>query len=244
MSSRKNINNYYTTRNEVKLIRAGNEYFKLLQRLINSAEHSIHLQIYIYDNDETGLMVGEAMINAAKRNVQVYFIADGYASRLMSRSCIARLRNAGVHFKFFDPLFRTHHFYFGRRLHHKVVVIDGKHALVGGINIANRYNDMPGNPAWMDYALYVRGEAAVQLFEICNGMWEVSALKAIGLPDDIEDFLKDIPEREYCSVRVRINDWVQYKNQVWKTYFQLFNHASKSIIIMCSYFLPGWELLR
>ena len=244
MSSLKKINNYYTTRNEVKLIRAGNEYFKLLQQLINSAQHSIHLQIYIYDDDETGLMIGEAMINAAKRNVQVYFIADGYASRLMSKSFIAQLRNAGIHFKYFEPLFRTHHFYFGRRLHHKVVVIDGKHALVGGINIANRYNDMPGKPAWMDYALYVQGEAAVQLFQICNEMWEKSALKAIRLPDDIEDFLRDIPEREYCSVRVRINDWVQYKNQVWRTYFQLFNHANKSIIIMCSYFLPGWELLR
>ena len=216
----------------------------MLQQLINSAQHSIHLQIYIYDDDETGLMIGEAMMNAAKKNVQVYFIADGYASQVMSKSFITQLRNAGIHFKYFEPLFKTHHFYFGRRLHHKVVVIDGKQALVGGINITNRYNDMPGKPAWMDYALYVQGEAAVQLFQICNEMWEKSALKNIRLPDDIEDFLKDIPEKEYCSVRVRVNDWIQYKNQVWKTYFQLFNHASRSIIIMCSYFLPGWELLR
>ena len=244
MSSDKKINNYYTARNKAGLIRAGNEYFTLLLQLINSAQHSIHLQIYIYDDDETGLMIGEAMMNAARRKVQVYFIADGYASQEMSKSFIARLRNAGIHFKYFEPLFKTYHFYFGRRMHHKVVVIDGKHALVGGINITNRYNDMPGMPAWMDFALYVQGEAAVQLFHLCNGMWENFAVKTIGLPADIEDFLKGIPEKEYCSVRVRINDWVRYKNQVWRSYFELFNHSGKSIIIMCSYFLPGWELLR
>ena len=244
MPSDKKINNYYTTRNKVKLIRGGNEYFTLLLQLINSAQHSIHLQIYIYDDDETGLMIGEAMMSAAKRNVQVYFIADGYASQVMSKSFIAQLRNAGIHFRYFEPLFKSHRFYFGRRLHHKVVVIDGKHALVGGINIANRYNDMPGMPAWLDYALYVQGEAAVQLFQLCNGMWEKSVVKTIRLPDDIEDFLKGISEKEYCSVRVRINDWIRYKNQVWRSYFELFNHANKSIVIICSYFLPGWELLR
>jgi cardiolipin synthase len=244
MSSDRKITSDYSTRNKLQLLRAGNEYFTLLQQLINSAQHSIHLQIYIYDDDETGRMVGEAMMNAAKRNVQVYFIADGYASQVMSKSFITQLRSAGIHFKYFEPLFKTHRFYFGRRLHHKVVVIDGKHAVVGGININNRYNDMPGKPAWMDYGLYVQGEAAVQLFQICNGMWENSDEKTIRLPGNIENFLKGISEKEHCSVRVRINDWVHYKNQIWRTYFQLFNHATKSIIIMCSYFLPGWELLR
>src|SRR6185503_5855367 len=105
-----------------KLIRGGNEYFKLLTNLIDSSIHSIHLQTYIFDDDETGSLIGDAMINAAHRNVQVYFIADGYASRVMSSSFINRLQNAGIHFKFFEPLFKSKHFYLGRRLHHKVVV--------------------------------------------------------------------------------------------------------------------------
>lgn len=244
MSSDKKINNYYTTRNKVKLIRGGKEYFTLLLQLINSAQHSIHLQIYIYDDDETGLMIGEAMMNAAKRNIQVYFIADGYASREMSESFIAQLENAGIHFKYFEPFFKSKHFYFGRRLHHKVVVADGKHALVGGINITNRYNDMPGSPAWLDFAMYVQGEAAVQLFQVCTNMWKSNKPPTIQLPNDIEDFLQRIPQKEYCSVRVRRNDWIKNKNEIWRSYFELFNHADKSIIIMCSYFLPGMELLK
>ena len=243
MSRKKNYN-YYTIRNKVKLIRGGKEYFELLLDLIHSAKHSIHLQFYIYDDDNTGLMIGKALMEAAKRNVKVYFIADGYASQVMAKSFISSLRNAGIYFKYFEPLFKSNRFYFGRRLHQKVIVIDGKHTLVGGVNISNRYNDLPGAPAWMDFALYVQGEAAVQLYKICNGMWESSSVKIEQLPADIEFFFNSIPKREYCSVRVRVNDWIKYKNHVWRTYFELFNHASKSIVIMCSYFLPGWELMR
>ncbi|MEO8413208.1 MAG: phosphatidylserine/phosphatidylglycerophosphate/cardiolipin synthase family protein [Ginsengibacter sp.] len=243
MSSGSN-HTYYTVRNKVKLIRGGSEYFELLLDLIHSATHSIHLQFYIYDDDSTGVIIGKALMDAAKRNVKVYFMADGYASQVMASSFINRLRNAGIYFKYFEPLFRSTRFYLGRRMHQKVIVIDGRHALVGGVNISNRYNDMPGTPAWMDFALYVQGEAAVQLYKICNGMWENSSVKTEDLPADIEIFLNSIPKKEYSSVRVRVNDWVKYKNQVWKSYFELFNQASKSIIIMCSYFLPGWELMR
>ncbi len=244
MSSDKKINSYYTTRNKVKLIRGGNEYFTQLLLLINSAQHSIHLQTYIFDDDETGLMIGEAMMNAAKRNVQVYFIADGYASQIMSKSFISKLQNAGIYFKYFEPFFKSKHFYFGRRLHRKVFVADGKHALVGGMNITNRYNDMPGTPAWLDFAIYVQGEAAVQLFQICTDMWKSNKQPIIQLPNDMESFLQKIPQSEYCSVRVRRNDWIKNKNEIWRSYFELFNHADKSIIIMCSYFLPGIELLK
>jgi len=243
MSGGKKNANYYTIRNKVKLIRGGNEYFKLLTELIDSSTHSIHLQTYIFNDDETGSLIGNAMINAARRNVQVYFIADGYASRIMSKSFITHLQNAGIHFKFFEPLFKSKHFYFGRRLHHKVFVADGKHALVGGLNIANRYNDIQGNSAWLDFALYVQGEAATQLFKICTDMWKPAYAKIIQLPKDIDDFLSRIPEKEYCSVRVRRNDWVKNKIEIWKSYLELFNHANKSIIIVCSYFLPGWKLL-
>ena len=243
MSGNKINANNYTIRNKVKLIRGGKEYFKLLTDLIDSSIHSIHLQTYIFDDDETGSLIGDAMINAAHRNVQVYFIADGYASRVMSSSFINRLQNAGIHFKFFEPLFKSKHFYLGRRLHHKVVVADGKHALVGGLNITNRYNDIHGKPAWLDFALYVQGEAAVQLFQICADMWKPTYPKLAELPGDIDIFLATIPEKEYCSVRVRRNDWVKNKIEIWRSYLQLFNHANKSIVIMCSYFLPGWELL-
>jgi cardiolipin synthase len=232
----------YTFRNRVKLIRGGSEYFSLLPELINAAKFSVHLQFYIFNDDQTGRMIGDALINAARRNVRIYFIADGYASRGISKSYISKLREAGISFRFFEPLIRSNRFYFGRRMHKKVAVIDGKHALVGGINISDKYNDLPGKPAWMDYALYVQGEAAVQLFDHCNKLWRNSKIQTPELPGDIEEFMEAIPTADYCSVRVRVNDWVRRRNQIWRSYFELFNNSQRSIVIMCSYFLPGWDL--
>jgi cardiolipin synthase A/B len=244
LTKEKKIRNQYTTRNVVRLVRGGSEYFALLQQLITEAKYSIHMQFYIYDDDETGKSIADALISAVKRNVKVYFIADGYASQVLSRSFVSWIRDNGIYFKYFEPLFRSRRFYFGRRMHKKVAVIDGVRALVGGVNISNRYNDLPGNPAWMDFAAYVQGEAAIILFNHCNKMWKNSRIVPPPLPGDTEAFLNNIPHAEYCSVRVRVNDWVRYRNQIWKSYFELFNNSRNTIFIMGSYFLPGWELLR
>jgi phosphatidylserine/phosphatidylglycerophosphate/cardiolipin synthase-like enzyme len=63
-----------------RLVRGGKEYFDLLLKLIDRATESIHLQTYIYDDDETGQLVADALIAAHKRGVKVYLMADGYAS--------------------------------------------------------------------------------------------------------------------------------------------------------------------
>ncbi|MCZ2460319.1 MAG: phospholipase D-like domain-containing protein, partial [Chitinophagales bacterium] len=144
----------YTKNNKVQLIRGGKEYFDLLLKLIGMAKDTIHLQVYIFDDDETGKKVAEALKTAVQRKVQVYLMADGYASQVMSQKFIDELRAAGIHFRLFEPVFRSKYFYFGRRLHHKVFVVDTRYALVGGLNISDRYNDMPGQPAWLDFALF------------------------------------------------------------------------------------------
>ncbi|MEJ0105932.1 MAG: phospholipase D-like domain-containing protein [Bacteroidota bacterium] len=166
----------YTSNNKIKLIHGGRDYFDLLIQLINQATESIHLQTYIFGDDETGREVADALKTAAKRNVQVHVLADGYASQAMSRHFINELKAAGIHFRFFEPLLKSKHFYFGRRLHHKVFVADAKSALVGGINIANRYNDMPGKPAWLDFALYDEGEVAKELCVLC---WKLENMERL-----------------------------------------------------------------
>src|SRR5687767_13574534 len=114
----------YTLRNKVKLVRGGREYFDQLLKLIREAKDNIHLQTYIYDDDETGKEVTDALKDAVERGVMVYLIVDGYASQIMSKRFISRMKEAGIHFRFFEPLFKSKYFYFGRRLHHKVVVVD------------------------------------------------------------------------------------------------------------------------
>ena len=172
----------FTQHNQVSLIRSGKQYFDKLVQLIDDAKIIIHIQSYIFDDDETGNQVADALKNAAKRKVEVYLMADGYASQVMSQSFIDDMREAGIQFRFFEPLFKSKYFYFGRRMHHKIAVFDSKCALIGGVNIANRYNDLPGEPAWLDFALYTEGEIAKEICLLAGRVGRVIQKKCSSKP--------------------------------------------------------------
>lgn len=229
----------YTTNNKVELVRGGEEYFNLILQLINQAKESIHLQVYIYDDDETGKKVADALKAAVQRKVQVYLLADGYASQVMSQKFIDDLRAGGVHFRFFETIFRSKYFYFGRRLHHKVMVADTRHALVGGLNISDRYNDMPGHPAWLDFALYAEGEIAKQLCVLCWKTWNGFPQRMGITPCEEKELQFDFQEEDKSMVRMRRNDWVRRKNEISRSYIEMLKTAHTEITILCSYFLPG-----
>jgi cardiolipin synthase len=120
----------YSGQNKIKLVRGGKPYFHQLIDMINRAQEIIQFQVYIFDYDETGKAVAAALIEAAKRGVQVYLMADGYASQKLPRSFIHEAEQSGIHFRFFEPLFKSRNSYFGRRMHHKVIVADNRFGLV------------------------------------------------------------------------------------------------------------------
>lgn len=243
-AGKKNKGVEYTSMNRVKLIIGGKPYFDCLLQMIRNASESIHLQTYIFDDDETGQLVANALKVAAKRKVRVYLLTDGFASKGMSRAFIHSLQEAGVQFRFFDPLLKSRYFYFGRRLHHKVAVTDGTNALVGGVNIANRYNDMPGKPAWLDFALYIEGEAAKQLCVLCWKTWNNYPLSMSTTPCEQKEISFAFLPDERCDVSMRRNDWVRRKNEISSTYVDMLRKAQSHIIILCSYFLPGPVIRR
>lgn len=228
----------YTLQNKVQLIHGGNEYFDKIVSLIDSAEDVIHLQVYIFTEDETGNLVTDALIRAANRGVKVFILVDGYASQNLSDYYKQKLQQSGIHFRMFEPIFKSSNFYFGRRLHHKVFVADHKIALVGGINIQNKYNDIGETKAWFDMALCVEGETAIELSTICREMWNGGESAEKAQPPN-KTSIPPITLNSECAVRVRRNDWVKRKMQIWKSYFNMLNHSTEEIIIASSYFLPG-----
>jgi cardiolipin synthase len=226
----------------VALVHGGREYFDAVVQLIRRATKHIHLQTYIYDEDETGKMVADELIAAALRGVKVYMLIDGYASSGLSDTFIQHLEFSGIHFRYFEPVLRSRKFYVGRRLHHKIIVADGRESLVGGINISNKYNDLPDDPAWLDWAMWAEGEVSYELFKVCAGFWCRSrkATRAMIAAHPTPVF----PSVWNCAVKVRRNDWVRRKNQISRSYIEMFNRAEEHIIIMSSYFLPGRVIRR
>jgi cardiolipin synthase len=212
-----------------KLLRSGTEYFDNLEQLIAGASQSLHLQAYILDPDETGRLVVHWLKKASARGVRVYVLVDGYASQALDTTFVRQLREAGIFFRFFDPLLKSKYFYFGRRLHHKVVVADGTTALVGGINISNRYNDTPDDVAWLDWALLLRGPMVPYLEWLCQRRMRPFFPR---LP-------ASFPVRPHPQMGVIVNDWVRNKREITRAYISMLRKAHHEVIIMSSYFLPG-----
>ena len=240
----------YTQCNRATLIASGGAYFDRMVALIDGAHQCVHLQVYIFANDRTGARIGEALVRAATRGVQVYLIVDAFASAGIARDLVARLVQAGGHFRFFEPLFSSRHWYFGRRMHHKVLVADQQHALVSGRNVAERYDDVDGQRGWLDMALEVEGKAATELDRLCYRVWNGTMRKEgdkRAVPPTTKEagtVACDIPPDQRCTVRVRYNDWLRRQTRISASYQELFREARGDIQLVSAYFLPGLALRR
>ena len=229
----------YFPGHELELIPSGEPYFDRLLRIINEARQLIHFQVYIFDEDDTGKEVAAALIKARERGVEVFLTVDSYGSKDLSPGFIAALMAHGIHFRFFSPL--PKHFYafrVGRRMHNKVVVADNQEALVGGINIADKYRGRATEAPWLDYAIRVKGPVCLELTQRCARIFQekffgkLKGQRVVVMP----------PQSGQMRCRVALNDWFRRKNQVSAGYRTAFRRAQHSITIMASYFLPSRSL--
>jgi cardiolipin synthase len=117
-------------------------------------------------------------------------------------------------------------------------VIDGEEAMVGSMNIADKYNDIGEEKAWLDRALHIKGEVASELQRICIRFWEGKKWRIIRKAKATARSEKKFPDSYQTPVRVRQNDWINRKGQATRTYYQIFHNAQKYICVVCSYVLP------
>lgn len=220
----------------IQLLHSGDEYFLQLKKIIQEAQKEIHLQTYIFDNDETGNDIAMCLKEAAQRKVKVYILLDAYGSAALTDSFIQDLIDHGIQFRFFSPLFSLNNFYLGRRMHHKVAVVDGRMALIGGINIANDYHGNLKSEPWLDYAVQLDCPAAEDLQKLCKGYFFKK-----GSTKRIEPVLHSAGN---ARVGIIQNDWLKGKTEVCDAYTDAILRAKKEIIIIGSYFLPGIKMLK
>ena len=225
----------YLPGHALELLPGGEPYFSRLLRLVGEAKRTIHFQVYIFEEDDTGREVAEALKQASRRGVEIFLTVDSYGSRGLSAGFVADLESSGIRFKKFSPLPRFYNFRVGRRLHNKVVVADSTVALVGGINVADKYRGSVGEPPWLDFALWVRGPLCAELARLCE---RISRDRYFGKLKPRTTATKSLAAGTARS-RIAVNDWFRRKHQITSGYRDAFQEASQSIVIMASYFLPG-----
>src|SRR5258706_2431034 len=226
--------NGYLSGNHARLIHSGNDFFETLVRMIDAATSVIHFQNYIFDDDETGRRISNALKHAARRGVKVFLMLDAWGARPLDDDFIQSLKDSGVNFRWFGKLVTSHGFHIGRRMHHKIVVCDSHTSLVGGMNIANRYHGN-GKPPWLDFAVYSEGNISVMLEYVCQKFWKRNPLKKRFYFVKKKINLHDVSAKNSVLMRVRENDWVMRRFQVMASYRKAVIDSKESLTIFGAY---------
>ena len=227
----------YKNGHSVELLRSGKKYFTTCQKTIEKAKHYIHFQTYIVDDDETGRGIVKALKAAAKRGVRVYFLLDAYGGSTFSKNLINEVEEAGILFRKFSPGLITRDFQFSLRLHHKVLLVDGETAIIGGMNVADRYHGTRDLKEWLDFAILLKGPECAHVLFILKRLWNKAF---ISRRESSRETVHN-PVRYVDDIKVKIlqNNWYRNKIEILKSYRYALKHSRDRMIIMASYFLPG-----
>ncbi|SUJ04622.1 Cardiolipin synthase [Sphingobacterium spiritivorum] len=152
-------------RNRVTLLTNGEEKFPAFLKAIRGARHAIHVEYYIFELDNIGLEVLNALEEKAAEGVKVRLIVDSFGSPDLVKYLIAS-KKSKIEFQPFLPVTFTSLANSNYRNHRKIAVIDGHIGFVGGINISDRYINYPGQSNavfWRDTSVMIEGEAVNML---------------------------------------------------------------------------------
>ena len=220
----------------------GEEMFAELLRRLEEAERFIYLEYFIIEEGSMWGEILEVLARKAREGVDVRVLYDGSNEFFtLPRSYPKRLETLGIRCKVFAPLrpfLSTHYNY---RDHRKIVVIDGRVAFTGGVNLSDRYvNRERIFGHWKDAAVMLRGEAARSFALMFLQMWNINekepdyapALER-GAPAETAAPGFVIPYADNPMDEYRVGELV---------YIDLLNRAQKSVRIMTPYLILDSEL--
>jgi cardiolipin synthase len=122
--------------NAICLLDGGDQTYPAMLEAIKGAQHSIALQSYIFDHDEVGVELAQALIDAQARGVAVRVLIDAVGSKYSRPPIIRMLKEGGVRTALFmRPVIGVRLVYANLRSHRKLLVVDGTHGFTGGMNI-------------------------------------------------------------------------------------------------------------
>ena len=235
----KGIKSPLTRYNKVKLLLNGEEKFPELIDCLENAKHHIHLEYYIYEQDEIGKTIIELLIKKAKEGVEVRFIYDDFGSPTIKKKIEKRMQEAGIEIY---PFSKIQFYLLANRInyrnHRKIVIIDGQTAFTGGINVSDKYiNNKKEELFWRDTHLRIDGPGVYYLQYLFLSDWNFCCpgnLKA-GHPY----FADQGMHKEDMYVQIVGSGPDSEQPAVLFSILQAIYLAKEEILITTPYFIPG-----
>jgi cardiolipin synthase A/B len=232
--------------NRITLLRSGVEYFPALEAAIRAARRDIYLESYIYEADETGWRITNALADAARRGVAVHVLVDGFGAKGMPPEMVRALQRAGAERLVYRPEISPFRFrkYRLRRMHRKLVAIDGAVAFVGGINVIDDVQSATDQPR-LDFAVHIEGPLLRPIQDAAQRLWSRVAWMRLhrrrGLRRRVE--VDDAPKGAQAAAFV-VRDNFRHRSDIEDAYLAAIDGAHDEILIANAYFFPGTRFRR
>lgn len=160
--------------NTIRLMEGGDQTYPAMLEAIRGAKRSVALQSYIFDNDQIGVQIAQALIDAHARGVEVRVLIDSVGSRYSRPPITGMLHRAKVPTALFmTTVFGMRLAYANLRSHRKILIVDGQSGLTGGMNIrAGFMRAYGGDQTTHDTHFQVSGPIVRQLMSSFVHDWE------------------------------------------------------------------------
>jgi cardiolipin synthase A/B len=240
----------WTSGNRVELLENGEQYYPRVFEAIAQARREVMVETFILFDDKVGRELQQALLQAAANGAEVHVLVDGWGSPDLTADYIRPLTDAGVRLRSFDParwLFGKRLNLF-RRMHRKLVVVDGQLAYVGGINFSVDHLAEFGPMSKQDYAVEIEGPLVTQIQAFCRAnlsspqpsrpsllqRWRRRRRPSAGAIEPATGVQAAFVTRDNAGHRKDIEQ--QYRAGL--------RQASGRVIIANAYFFPGYRLLK
>lgn len=229
--------------NRMTLLQDGKDTFSAMIEAIENATDHVNMETYIFESGATGVLFSDLLIKKQEAGVQVNLIYDGVGSILTHDSFFKRMERKGIRVLKYHPvtpLYGVRRWSIGKRDHRKLLIVDGKIAFTGGINISGVYSKWPGagrddGSSWRDTHVQVEGPVVAELQKLFVDTWTAEPHP-------------DLPKRNYfpplenaggCLVKVVAGSHEQKTNHIYATMLSAISHSRQSVHITAAYFAPG-----
>jgi cardiolipin synthase len=231
--------------NSIRLLDGGDETYPAMLEAIKGAQRSIALQSYIFDHDEVGVELAQALIDAQARGVAVRVLIDAVGAKYSRPPIVHMLEKGGVQTaRFMRPVIGVRLVYANLRSHRKLLVIDGTHGFTGGMNIrAGFVTAIAKENVTRDTHFQVGGPVVYQLMINFAHDWQFTTQEKLSGPEWFSTSPADFIEKGGVPLRCVPSGPDSTLESTHDMLLGALSVAQRHVRIQSPYFLPDVSLV-
>lgn len=240
-----------TKGNKVTLLADGEATYGAMFKIIRDAKDHINLESYIIEDDETGRTFADVLLQKQADGVQVNLIYDSVGSINTPDAFFQRLRDGGIQvvgFNALNPLKAGGNWGLTHRDHRKILIVDGRVAIIGGINISEVYSSSLFRPKqneqvpirWRDTDIQIEGPVVAEFQNFFMDTWlNQKGPELLG-----RNYFPDLKESGKALVRAVASTPGETNRISFVVYVSALSFAKYSIHMTNSYFIPDVQIIK